>query len=183
MKKFAGLIIRSLAIAVVFGAVGLSVNMLSSKALPLVYVPPPEMEISGVKVPLVNEHTARTYFDDGETSFLDTRKPEDYSESHVKGSLSLSPDDVTEAFPDVQPLLPLDNRIVLYCYGPECDMAERVAGFMISMGYKKLVIMSAGLRPWEAAGYPVDGSRARERHQKQGHGAHVQDRKPARGEN
>lgn len=170
MKEFIGLVIRSLAIAIVFGAMGLGTNMLSSQPLSLVYEPRSELKISGVKIPLVNEHVAHDYFGDPGTSFLDTRQPEDYSDGHVKGSLAISPDNFIDVFPDIQPLLPQDNRIVLYCYGPECDMAERVAKSMIDLGYKNLVIMSAGFRPWEAAGYPVEGSRSKGRSKRAGLG-------------
>jgi rhodanese-related sulfurtransferase len=170
MKEFIGLVIRSIVIAIVFGAMGLGMNMFSSKPLSLVYEPQSELEISGVKVPLVNEHLAHDYFGDSATSFLDTRQPEDYSEGHVKGSLALSPDNFIDVFPEIQPLLPQDNRIVLYCYGPECDMAERVAKSMIDLGYKNLVIMTAGFRSWEAAGYPVDGARSKGRSKRAGLG-------------
>lgn len=78
--------------------------------------------------------------------------------SHVKGSVFLSPDDVEEQFPSVEPLLPQDSKIVLYCYGPECDMAERVAAFLAQMGYRNLAVMSAGFPAWHKAGYPVETS-------------------------
>jgi rhodanese-related sulfurtransferase len=163
MRHVFGLIIRCVVIVVVFGSVGLATNMLSSKSLPLIYEPSSHIEVSGVRIPLVNEHVAHDYFGDPTTSFVDTRQADDYSEGHVKGSVFLTPDNVVEAFPDVQPLLPQENRIVLYCYGPECDMAEQVAKFMIDLGYRNLVIMSSGFRPWEAAGYPVEGPRSKER--------------------
>jgi rhodanese-related sulfurtransferase len=161
VREFIGLVIRAFIIAMVFAAMGLAANMVSPKSIPLVYEPPNEILISGVKVPLVNEHVAHDYFADPTTSFLDTRQPEDYSESRVKGSLGLTPDNFIDNFPEIQPLLPIENRIVLYCYGPECDMAERVAKSMIDLGYKNLVIMSAGFRPWEAAGYPIESKRAK----------------------
>lgn len=166
MNQLFGFVIRSIAIVVVFGAVGLATNMLSSKSLPLIYEPRSHIEVSGVRIPLVNEHVAHDYFGDASTSFVDTRQADDYSEGHVKGSVFLTPDNVVESFPDVQPLLPQENRIVLYCYGPECDMAERVAKFMIDLGYQNLVIMVSGFRPWEAAGYPVEGSRFKDRSKK-----------------
>jgi rhodanese-related sulfurtransferase len=170
MKEFIGLVIRSLFIAIVFATIGLGTNMLSSKSIPLLYESPSEIEISGVKMPLVNEHVAHDYFGDSTTSFLDTRQPEDYSEGHVKGALGISPENFIDNFPEIQPLLPQENRIVLYCYGPECDMAERVAKFMIDLGYKNLAIMSAGFRPWEAAGYPIEGPRPKGRSKRAGLG-------------
>ncbi len=89
-REFIGLVIRAFIIATVFAAMGLATNMVSSKSITLMYEPPNGVVILGVKVPFVNEHVAHDYFGDPATSFLDTRKPEDYSESHVKGSLGLS---------------------------------------------------------------------------------------------
>jgi rhodanese-related sulfurtransferase len=38
--------------------------------------------------------------------------------------------------------MPEDSRLILYCYGPQCDMAEEVAKFLVQLGYKKMMIMS-----------------------------------------
>jgi rhodanese-related sulfurtransferase len=168
MKEFIGLVIRSLIIAVMFAVVGLGTNVLSSKSIPWLYIPPRETVVSGIKVPLVNERTAHGYFDDPGTTFIDARLPKDYAESHVKGSIELSPKNFVDRFPRVQPLLPQKNRIVLYCYGPECDMAERVALSLVDLGYKKLIIMSSGFSPWQAAGYPVEGSLSKGRSKRAG---------------
>ena len=86
-----------------------------------------------------------------------SRKCMDYAKSHVKGATCLPPDDVEQRFPSVEPLIPSDNRVILYCYGPECDMAEKVGEFLAQMGYKNMLIMSSGFPAWEKANDPVDG--------------------------
>ncbi len=83
----------------------------------------------------------------------------EYAKSHVKGAICLPPDDVEERFPVVEVLIPSDSRIILYCYGPECDMAERVGTFLAQLGYKNMMIMSSGFSAWEKAKFPVDGKR------------------------
>jgi rhodanese-related sulfurtransferase len=158
MKGVIGNVIRALLIAGVWGLVGVAVNVLSAKTIPWVYEPPKSLDLKGVKVPLIDEKQAKELFDNPETVFVDSRKQEDYAKSHVKGSIFLPPEGAEELFSSVEPLLPLDYRIVLYCYGPECDMAEHVAMFLARMGYKNLSIMSSGFAAWEQAGYPVEGS-------------------------
>lgn len=148
---------RSLLITVLGAAVGVGVNAIRPTGLPWVYVPKTELLIAGVKVPLVDEKEAARFVDDPETVFVDTRREEDYRERHVKSAIFLPEDDIEERFITAQGLMPEDSRIILYCYGPECDMAEKVAGFLAQNGYKNMMIMTAGFRAWEKAGYAVEG--------------------------
>jgi len=157
MKEYVLILIRAALILVCASLVGLGVNLISPKPLPWEYVPPKEVEVRGVKVPLIDEQAAFGFFGSEGTVFVDTRKKEDYSERHVKGSVFITPEEKEELFPTVQPLLPEDARVILYCYGPECDMAEQVADFLAQLGYTKMMIMSAGFRAWEKAGHPVEG--------------------------
>ncbi len=158
MKEFLSIISKAILIALLCSAVGLLRNTVSSQPLPLIYTRPTEVTKEGVKIPLIDVKQAKTYFDDLQTTFIDTRKEEDYTSAHVKGAVFLNPDTMQDNFPMVQPLLNEDNKIILYCYGPECDMAEEVAAFLGQLGYKKLLIMNSGFRAWEEAGFPVEGS-------------------------
>jgi rhodanese-related sulfurtransferase len=156
MKELFGILLRAIGIMLVFSLVGLGINSVSPKGIPLVYVPPQRLTIAGVDVQLIDELMAGSYLNRPGTTFLDTRNEEDYREKHVKGALFLSPDNIEEHFPEIQPLLPEENRLILYCYGPECDMAEKVALFLAQLGYKNMMIMTAGLKGWEKAGLPVE---------------------------
>ena len=95
--------------------------------------------------------------DDPATVFVDSRKCLDYAKAHVRGALCLPPDDVEQRFPSVEPLVPPESRVILYCYGPECDMAEKVGLFLAELGYKNMMIMSSGFPAWQKAKLPVDG--------------------------
>ena len=157
MKQLPGIVLRSLLIVFAGAAIGLGVNAVRSTGLPLIYVPKNNLSIAGVKVPLVNEKEAERFLNDPQTVFVDTRKEESYRESHVKSAIFLPADDVEERFMMVQGLIPEDSRIILYCSGPECGMAEKVGQFLVKNGYKNMMIMTAGFHAWEKAGYPVEG--------------------------
>lgn len=163
MKTFFGILLKAVGIALVFSFLGLGLNSVSSKGIPLIYVPPEKLVLAGTDVPLINENEARRFLDEPGTTFVDTRREEDYKEKHVKGAVFLSPDNIEERYPEIQPLLPEENRLILYCYGPECEMAERVALFLAQLGYKKMMIMTVGFRGWEKAGLPVASPRRKER--------------------
>jgi rhodanese-related sulfurtransferase len=157
MKAFAGLVMRALLIAIVFASIGIVVNQAADDRVPWVYAPSREVVLAGLKVQLIDENEAARFLSDPETVFIDSRKCMDYAKSHVKGAICLPPDDVEQRFPAVEPLIPSESRVILYCYGPECDMAEKVGEFLAQMGYKNMLIMSSGFPAWEKAKYPVDG--------------------------
>jgi len=156
MKSIADIVLRAVIIVVVTSLTGVGLNLAASRPLPLIYTAPTELTLQGVKVPLLDAKQARKLFDDGQAIFLDTRGKEDYLQSHVKGALLLPDKTKEEHFPQVQPLLPEESKIVLYCHGPDCEMAEHVAGFLVQWGYKNLTIMTSGFPAWEEAGYPVE---------------------------
>lgn len=155
MKLSVGILVRALLIVIGASAVGMGLNTVSGRTLPWIYVPPKHVEVSGVTVPLINEKEARRFLVDPDTVFVDTRLEKDFAKSHIKGSVFLQPSDKEERFLTVQPLLPEYARLILYCYGPECPMAEEVASFLAQLGYKNMMIMTAGFRAWDKAGYPI----------------------------
>ncbi|MFC1834714.1 rhodanese-like domain-containing protein [Thermodesulfobacteriota bacterium] len=158
MRPIIDTIIRATIIVGLWAVIGLAVSLVSPSGIPWIYVQANTVDLSGVKVDLINEKDARKLFASGEAVFVDARSHEDYDKSHVEGAIFLPPEDVEERYVLVQPLLPEDARIILYCYGPECDMAERVAEFLGQLGYRNMKIMSAGYAAWEKAGYPVSQS-------------------------
>ena len=91
MKEYILILVRAALILVCASLVGLGVNLISPKSLPWEYVPPKEVEVRGVKVPLIDEQAAFRFFGSDGTVFVDTRKKEDYSESHVQGAIFIDP--------------------------------------------------------------------------------------------
>ncbi len=156
MRNFISLSLKALIIAIVASAIGIASNRMSQKPLPLVYTPPGHVVLSGVVVPFIDEREARRYLGSANTVFIDARLEKDYARSHIKGAVFLEPGNKEDRFPLVEPLLPQDARLILYCYGPECPMAEEVADFLSQLGYKNMMIMVTGFKAWEAQGYPVD---------------------------
>lgn len=156
IKESVGICLRGLALVVIFGSIGPTLNLFASHPIPWVYSPPKEVVLEGQKIPLVDEFQAKKLFDQSGTVFVDARQPEHYEEGHVKGALLIPPKEKEERFMKLQPLLPEDCSIVLYCYGPDCDAAEHVAHFLVQMGYQNLSIMSPGFSAWEQRGFPVE---------------------------
>jgi len=165
MRALFGSTIRAIIILAAASCIGIGLNLASSKPLPLIYEHPKELILEGVKIPLIDEKEARKRLDDPNTVFIDTRDKDDYSDGHVKSALFYPAHEKEELFPSVEPLLSKDSQLILYCHGPECEMAEEVAGFLIQLRYKNMVnyknlaIMTAGFPAWKKAGYPVEEPR------------------------
>ena len=157
MRTIVSVVFRAVVMVIVFGSIGILSNVLSGKPVGWIYIPTEERLLAGVKVQLIDAKAARRYFDYSGTIFIDSRDCRDYAKSHVKGAICLPPDDLEQRFPTVEPLIPPESRVILYCYGPDCDMAERVGTFLAQRGYENMMIMSSGLPGWEKAEFPVNG--------------------------
>lgn len=161
VRNIALITLKAAIIAAVASSVGLALNAAASKPLPWVYVPPKYLDLAGIKVPLIDEKEAMKQFELEGTIFVDTREDDAYAKGHVKGALLFPADNMEENFPSVQPLLSEESSLILYCYGPECEMAEKVGLFLAQLGYKRMMIMTAGFPEWKKAGYPVGTSAGR----------------------
>jgi rhodanese-related sulfurtransferase len=150
------LLSRALMIALAFSVLGIAANLASHDPVSLVYAPPRETVISNVKLILIDEKEAVQYLKDPGAVFVDCREFEDYQKSHIQKALCLPPDDFENRFPALETLLPLESKIILYCYGPTCDMAEKVGVSLGQMGYMNLMIMSSGFPAWEQAKFPIE---------------------------
>lgn len=156
MTGFFKLCLKALVILAFFSAIGLMVNNFSTRGIPLIYVPPPEIEIGGISVPLIDEKHAYRYLNEPGYVFVDTRHAEHFNEGHVVGSIFLPPEEIQDRFMEAQPFLMENDTLILYCYGPDCDMAERVVEFLIQMGYRNFMIMVSGFPAWKSAGQPIE---------------------------
>lgn len=147
---------KALIIFVSLSILGIAVNHFSAHGIPLRYMAPPEAVIAGFKVPLIDAEHAYKYLKEPGYVFVDTRHLEHFNEGHVPGAVFLPPQDVQERFIEVQPFLQENDTLILYCYGPDCDMAEKTAEFLAQMGYGKFMIMVTGFSAWKSAGYPTE---------------------------
>ncbi len=151
--------LKAAALFLCLSLIGIMVNQFSSSGIALRYSPPPSRDISGLKVPLIGEKEAAKYLNELGYVFVDTRHPEHFREGHIPGAVFLPPDDLPERFEEVQPLLMDSDTLILYCYGPDCDMAEKTAEFLAQMGYSKFMIMTDGFSGWKSAGNPIETAR------------------------
>jgi len=91
--------------------------------------------------------------------FLDARAPEDFAKGHLPGALNLPFDPVSKELEARVKALPKDRRLVFYCSGASCSLAEELAVYARDFGYKNTLLLVEGYEGWTAAGYPVEAGK------------------------
>ncbi|MGC8657693.1 MAG: rhodanese-like domain-containing protein [Desulfomonilaceae bacterium] len=150
------LFLKAALIVTVCFMIGIISNLFPFRHIPWIYCPPKEIVISNHKVPLITSKEAERLAGDLQTVFVDARSQKDYMKGHIQGAISLPSDEKEQKFATIEPLLPQNGRLILYCHGPDCDMAEKDASFLFDFGYSNLMIMTDGYPAWEQNGFPVE---------------------------
>jgi rhodanese-related sulfurtransferase len=156
MKTLKGMVLRGVIIVLIASAAGLGVNLVRSSPIPYIYDPPKVIEVAGRQIPVIDAKAAKELLDLGEAVFVDAREAPDFHDAHIPGAVSLPETNMQEAFITVQPLMPEESKLIVYCSGPECEMAETVAGFLSQMGYEHLYVFTEGVNGWKKADYPLE---------------------------
>lgn len=114
-----------------------------------------DKEFQGVKT--INLVQAYQLFQEGQTLFIDARKPEEYAELHIAAAVNLPPDKLK----DEQALTNFakERQIVVYCGEVNCDLALKVAEKLQAGGFTRVSAFLGGFRAWDEAGYPADTSK------------------------
>ncbi len=83
---------------------------------------------------------------------VDVRTPQEYAIAHIPGSLQIYEKDLDK----LMQLLPDQKAgMVIYCNGPYCHKAKRVAAQLLKKGYTNIKSYELGLPVWRAYGNTV----------------------------
>jgi rhodanese-related sulfurtransferase len=109
-------------------------------------------------VPTLSLEEAHNLWQQGQTLFLDARKPEEFAELHIPKAVNLPPEQLSD-LPNTGILgLPRDRRIVVYCAKKQCNSALKVARHLRSLGFSRVMAFLGGFQAWDETGYEVDTS-------------------------
>lgn len=144
---------RCLLICFVAGSLGIFVNAVSSRGIPL-FGPVPEGE--GREIAEVNLKQAWALYQEGKAVFVDARSAKEYRAGHIPRAFLLSQDIFEETASSWKSLVPLDTTVIAYCSGEGCDSSREVAALLIDAGYSRVRVFFGGWDAWKRAGYPVE---------------------------
>lgn len=84
-------------------------------------------------------------------AFVDVRSTEAYAQGHAEGAINLPQTNITK---EEMAGFPIDQVLVVYCWGPGCNGASKAAFKLIGLGFA-VKEMIGGIEYWEKEGYPV----------------------------
>ena len=88
----------------------------------------------------------------GEVTVVDVNAPASWFAARVPGARSLDPD----AFATGDLPAAKDATLVFYCSNPLCRKAPRAAKRALAMGYRDVLVLSAGIKGWKGAGFATE---------------------------
>jgi rhodanese-related sulfurtransferase len=100
--------------------------------------------------------TEETYriFLEGQALFLDARYKEEFVEGHIKNALNLPSRASRDEIETFLENMPKDRLIITYCSNPLCNSSRRLAGLLMYLGYKNVLVSLDGYDKWLSYNYP-----------------------------
>jgi rhodanese-related sulfurtransferase len=144
-----------LALAVAAGAI---FNALNPLGIPWLPSPGNRVGIPRAfegRLPEINAAQAFKLYETEEALFVDSREAEDYQRDHVPGAVNVPMREWYEVWPAMDPKLPRDRLLVLYCYGAHCGLSTRQGKALLEEGYEHLVVLDYGWSTWTTHGHPT----------------------------
>lgn len=87
----------------------------------------------------------------GEVVLLDVRPKPEYEAGHLPGAISLALDELPRRAKEI----PRHKKVVLYCRGPYCRLADQARDYFNDLGIQTLRLDEGPLE-WEASGFDVE---------------------------
>lgn len=105
-----------------------------------------DVEAAGFEV--VDTARARRIAETGSHLILDARPREQFAGGHLPGAVSLPIVDFEQTLPEVLPLLSSGLPLMVYCTGPRCDEALRLAIRLEEAGFPGAAVYVDGMMGW-----------------------------------
>jgi rhodanese-related sulfurtransferase len=104
----------------------------------------------------ISVEEARHLFKEDGVLFVDARHRADYEAGHIQGAVNLNVADPDAWLPDFMPATDPATRIVTYCDGESCPLAEELAELLVLNGFENVATLKNGLTRWRESGLPVE---------------------------
>jgi rhodanese-related sulfurtransferase len=156
-------------------AVGLVMNRLSDRPLPIVYqtteqrfdaelttlVTAPPFKIAPAATVGLEEF--RSAVESKSALILDARPSVFFEQGHVPRALNLARDAFARDYRQLAPVLKpaTDKPIIVYCAGGDCHDSRLVANALMSLGFSNVRVFTGGWEEWSKARLPVSTGNGR----------------------
>ncbi len=107
------------------------------------------------RLPQIDAAQALVLQEAGDALFVDSRDEEDYERDHIGGAVNAPMRKWVEIWPDIEPELPKNRLLVLYCYGAHCGLSTRQGKELLRQGYDNVIVLDYGWATWTEHGGPT----------------------------
>lgn len=145
--------IRGLLICLVGASLGILVNAVSPRGLPL-WGPVPVRDTAGIGE--VGLQEAWGLYQERQGLFVDARSRAEFRAGRIPGALLLSLDTFQETVSSWRGLIPSDTLLIAYCSSAGCESSWEVALLLKEEGYSRVMVFQGGWEDWKGAGYPME---------------------------
>jgi rhodanese-related sulfurtransferase len=98
---------------------------------------------------------AWSQYQTGRAQFLDARDPVSFYEGHIKGALSIPPEEAGAHLREVRSFAKSGRVIIAYCDGVDCPLSTQLARSLQKDGVASVRVLVDGWSRWRQAGYPI----------------------------
>ena len=95
-------------------------------------------------------------YNSGEPLFIDARSYDYYISGHIKGARSVPANRFDDFFKNALKNIAADKKIIVYCGGFNCDLAEEVANKLFFKGFEDIKIFEDGWEKWFEFFLPIE---------------------------
>ncbi|MCX9084552.1 MAG: rhodanese-like domain-containing protein [Candidatus Methanoperedens sp.] len=100
----------------------------------------------------INVTQGKEMIDRGEVFILDVRRPDEYSNGHIRNSTLLAVQDIPAQDLETKlKELPKDSKILVYCRSGSRSVAA--SNILVNNGFSQVYNMQGGINGWISAGY------------------------------
>jgi rhodanese-related sulfurtransferase len=146
-------------IVLLAAAVALAVNHVPRTRLAIAeFDPRPDVAASAKEqnLPTVDLEQALALFNSGEAVFVDARPAELYTQGRIPGALNVPEKEPGEYLAQFLGMVPLEERVVVYCDGDDCLASIHVAEQLRAKGYRNVAVFFGGWKQWTDAASEIE---------------------------
>jgi len=155
---------QALMITVAAVVLGLIVNALRPQGLDLLRSPEPVSPAATGPAAAgpqpIELAAALDHLNSGAAIFIDARSEYDYAAGHIATARNFQEKNMDVWMPDFFSTTSPETPLIIYCSGPRCHLAERLAKRLYGLGFTAAQILADGWNGWLASGYPTDSEAA-----------------------
>jgi rhodanese-related sulfurtransferase len=101
-------------------------------------------------LPRIDFATAREFFEQQSTSFVDASARENFRDGHIPGAVNVPANISEEEAVRIAATLPSRRRIVVYCSSHTCPYSTITAQRLLDLGHTNVVVYPGGWNEWKS---------------------------------